>query len=55
MEYALSHSTYQACKHFNFSMATVWPWIKIDFAKEKTVVYRVAGGSAIPLKLMKSW
>ena len=44
VEYALSHSIYQACKHFNLSTGTVWPWMKMDFAKEKTVVYRAAGG-----------
>lgn len=42
VEYALSHSIYQACKHFNLSTGTVLPWMKIDFAKEKTVVYRAA-------------
>lgn len=44
VEYALKHSIYQACKHFNLSTGTVWPWMKVDFAKEKTVVYRAAGG-----------
>ena len=44
VEYALKHSIYQACKHFNLSTGTVWPWMKMDFAKEKTVVYRAAGG-----------
>ena len=40
-KYAKEHSVYQASKHFNLSLGTIGPWIKIDFSKENTVVFRV--------------
>jgi hypothetical protein len=43
VKYAKEHSVYQACKHFNLSPGTVGPWMKINFSKENTVVFRIAG------------
>ena len=43
VKYAKQHSIYQACKHFNLSPGTIGPWMKIDFSKENTVVFRAAG------------
>ena len=46
VKYAEEHSVYQASKHFNISLGTIGPWMKIDFSKENTVgrvVFRVAG------------
>ena len=43
VKYAKEHSVYQASKHFNISPGTIGPWMKIDFSKENTVVFRVAG------------
>ena len=40
-KYAKEHSVYQASKHFNLSLGTIGPWIKIDFSEENTVVFRV--------------
>ena len=43
VKYAKQHSIYQACKHFKLSPGTIRPWMKIDFSKENTIVFRVAG------------
>ena len=43
VKYAKEHSVYQASKDFNISLGTIGPWMKIDFSKENTVVFRVAG------------
>ena len=43
VEYAKQHSIYQATKQFNLSPGTVGPWMKIDFAKKRTVVFTLAG------------
>lgn len=40
---AKEHSIYQASKHFHLSPGTIGPWTKIDFSKENTVLFRVAG------------
>lgn len=43
VKYAKEHSIYQASKHFHLSPGTIGPWMKIDFSKENTVLFRVAG------------
>ena len=43
VKYAKVHSIYQASKHFHISPGTIGPWMKIDFSKENTLLFRVAG------------
>ena len=43
VECARKHTLYQACKRFNLSKGTVWPWMSINFDIAKATVYRSSG------------